>query len=180
MPPLSRPILFGALLLSALSHPALAADLISSNDWPMADAQAQIVGMIGTGRVYDLTIDHDSITLSVDHAIDPRQLSQYVWDASGVRPTMDIPNTFRLGVSDTEPFALNDLDFAAVPAVKAAALAAFNAQGAAITEIEATRPTVGDSKVTVALWTVHINDIQGNSGEVLVTTQGDVLHTTLP
>jgi hypothetical protein len=93
---------------------------------------------------------------------------------------MDIPNTFRLGVSDTEPFALNDLDFAALPAVKAAALAAFNAQGAAITEIEATRPTVGDSKVTVALWTVHINDIQGNSGEVLVTTQGDVLHTTLP
>jgi hypothetical protein len=46
MPPLSRPILFGALLLSALSHPALAADLISSNDWPMADAQAQIVGMM--------------------------------------------------------------------------------------------------------------------------------------
>jgi hypothetical protein len=189
---LLRSALFLALLLSILSLPAFADgmpsndDFLSGNDWPMADAQAQIAGMIGTARVYELTIDRDSITLSVDHPIDPRQLLQYTWNRGGVHfgPSIAndfaLPNPFVMSAHDSGPFGLGELDFASLLAVKAAALAAVTLEGATITEIEGSKPYDFAGETPLALWTVHLADAEGQTVDVLLSSSAQVVDVFTP
>jgi len=172
--------LSAALLLATMSQQSFAASMLFGDDWPMATAQAEIAAAIGTAKVHEITIGSDSIDIETDHPTDPEQTRHYSWDAGTVRAGMSMPNFAALGMGDTEPFALDELDFTNLPAVKAAALAAFASEGAAITEIEGTKPSNRPGKKRLALWTVHINDIEGQSGEVLVSSLGQVVDTVLP
>jgi hypothetical protein len=174
------PLVSAAALLAALSAPTFAADLLSTNDWPMADAQRDVMRAIDGAQVHEITVSHDGIDVEADHPTDPEQTRHYTWDDTGTRAGMSMPNFAALGMGDTEPFALEELDFTNLPVVKTAALAAFDSDGAVITEIEGTKPSDRPGKKRLALWTVHINDIKGESGEVLVSSLGQVVDTVLP
>ncbi|MDB5536263.1 MAG: hypothetical protein JWQ65_1138 [Devosia sp.] len=169
-----------AVLLAAMSSSAFAADMLSGDNWPMAGAQSEISQAIGGAQVHEITIGGDTIGIEADHPTDPEQTRHYSWDATGIRTGMSMPNFAALGMGDTEPFTLKELDFTNLPAVKSAALAAFASEGAVITEIEGTKPSDRPGKKRLALWTVHINDTEGQSGEVLVSSLGQVLDTVLP
>jgi hypothetical protein len=174
------PLASAAVLLAALSAPVFAADLLSTDDWPMRNAQRDVTRAIDGAQVHEITVGRDSIDVEADHPTDPEQTRHYTWDDTGTRAGMSMPNFAALGMGDTEPFALEELDFTNLPAVKSVALAAFNADGAVITEIEGTKPSDRPGKKRLALWTVHITDIDGGSGEVMVTSLGQVVDTVLP
>lgn len=156
-------------------------DLFNTDTWPMAEAQAGLGRVLGGSAVHRISLRTKSIAVDADHPTDPDKQISYSWDLSGVRRGFgDIPNLIKLGMGDIATFPLAEVDLSQLPYVKAAARKAFNADGAVITEIEATKPTNRPTAGLPVIWTVDFHQLDGEDGEVLLDTAGNVLEVHLP
>jgi len=163
-----------------LSLPAGAADLLAANGWPMAGVQSAFAEQIGIGQIHDITIGADRISITADHPTDPSQTMSYYWDQTEVRRSSSFVNFSALGMGDTAPFPLEQLQFDRLPEIKTAALAAYGEPDAQILEIEASQPTNRTSKKLLPLWEVHIGRPGEEEGVVWVTALGQVVDVVLP
>lgn len=163
-----------------LALPASAADLLAGNGWPMAGVQSAFADKIGTAAIHDITIGADRISITADHPTDPSQTMNYYWDQTEVRPSSSFVNFSALGMGDTAPFPLEQLQFDRLPEIKTAALAAYDQPGAKILEIEASQPTNRTSKKLLPLWEVHVGEPGAESGTVWLTALGQVVDVVMP
>lgn len=165
---------------AALALPAEGANLLVDNSWPMAKAQEAFANLIGQDLVHEITIDADTIRVTADHPADTEQTVDYSWDQSEVRRSGSFVNFSALGMGDTKPFALDQLQFDKLPAVKAAAIAAYATPGSRIVEIEASQPTTRTSKKLLPLWEVSLTGSGNDTATVWVTALGQVVDVELP
>jgi len=165
---------------AALAFPAHAANLLVDNAWPMAGAQGEFANLIRSDLVHEITIDADTIRITADHPTDAEQTVDYSWDQSEVRRSGSFVNFSALGMGDTKPFALDQLQFDKLPEVKAAAIAAFATPGSRIVEIEASQPTTRTSKKLLPLWEVTVSTNSDKTGTVWLTALGQVVDVELP
>lgn len=157
-----------------------AADFLASDDWPMDTAQQAIADTIGDALIHDISISSTRVGLTADHATDPQQTTDFYWDGDVVYSSISMPNFAALGMGDTKPFPLADLPFHSLPAIKAAAIAAYGQTGATISEIEGTMPTTRTSKKLIPLWEVHFTQGGGETGSVFLTANAQVVDVLLP
>ncbi|MEO6012203.1 MAG: hypothetical protein ABIQ30_01275 [Devosia sp.] len=156
-------------------------DMLASDNWPMADAQALLAEIIGTARVHEITVAKDRISVTADHPSEADKQRDYSWTLSGVtRGFVDFPNLIKLGMGSIASYELSDVDFTKLPAIKQAALTAFDSAGATITELSATMPTDRASGALRVLWNVDLRQANGETGGVLVDTSGSVVEIDLP
>lgn len=165
---------------AALALPVEAANLLVDNAWPMAKAQDEFANLIRGDLVHEITIDADSIRITADHPTDTEKTVDYSWDQSEVRRSGSFVNFSALGMGDTKPFALDQLQFDKLPEVKAAAIAAFATPGSRIVEIEASQPTTRTSKKLLPLWEVTLSTNNKETGTVWLTALGQVVDVELP
>ena len=177
----ARGTIFAADLSNTIRSQRL--DLIVQDDWPMAEAQAALAAVVGTGAVvHELRVYDRYLYLEADHPTDPGQARSYSWDYSGVkRGIADTSNLLSMGFSTLgyERFALAQLDLAALPKIKAAALEAFDSPGTKITYMRAQRTTDRPGPPEV-LWYVDLEQADGQEGEVVANTAGEILNVALP
>lgn len=156
-------------------------DLIARDDWPMAEAQALLRRAIGTAGVHELSIGKDAIIVTADHPTDAGLQRDYVWSLEGVRQGLvDTPNLLTLGLGGAAAFDLGEVDLTALPKIKGAALAAFEAPDAAIVEMAARKPTDTPAAVLRVLWEVALRQRDGATGKVWLTADGVVTDVQLP
>lgn len=156
-------------------------DLLAQDDWPMAEAQAALAAAIGDSAVlHELSVNDGYLHVDADHPSDPNLSRSYSWDYSGVRYSLiDTPNFLAVGIGGYERFALAELDLTALPAVKAAALAAFESPGAELVSMRAKR-TTDRPGAPEALWYMEIRQADGQAGEVVARPDGSILDIVLP
>jgi hypothetical protein len=165
---------------AALALPAEGANLLVDNSWPMAKAQEAFANLIRKDLVHEITIDADTIRVTADHPTDTEQTVDYSWDQSEVRRSGSFVNFSALGMGGTKPFALDQLQFDKLPAVKAAAIAAYATPGSRIVEIEASQPTTRTSKKLLPLWEVSLTGSGNDTATGWVTALGQVVDVDLP
>ncbi len=156
-------------------------DLWTSDDWPMAEAQATLAGVLGASRVHSVRLYQDYIFVTADHPTDSGLQRDYAWRLGGVtRGLVDTPNLVTLGMGGIVSFPFSEVDLTKLPQIKAAAREAFGAPDAVITGIDAeksTRVALGELKV---LWEIEFRQGDGEEGEVLVDAAGNVVEVHLP
>jgi hypothetical protein len=156
-------------------------NLLEQDDWPMADAQLALASVLGDGPVaHELRVYDTYVYLEADSPADNQQARSYSWDYSGVkRGLVDTPSMLGYGVARYERFALSELDLAALPGIKAAALAAFDSPGASIKYMKAQRATdrPGDREV---LWYIDLKQADGQEGDIVANVKGEILDVVLP
>lgn len=172
--------LLGAAALLAMPATAAHADLLTSNRWPMAEAQAALAAEIGDALVHEIDIGSDDVAITADHPSDPEQTTDYYWDGEAVRTGTSMVNFIGMGMGDTAPFPLADLPLDGLPAVKAAAIEAMVEPEARIVDIEGTMPTDRASKKLLALWQVTLSLPDGETGTVLLTSNARVVDVIMP
>lgn len=165
---------------AALALPAQAANLLVDNAWPMAKIQAEFANLIRQDLVHEIAIDADTIRITADHPTDAEQTVDYSWDQSELRRSGSFVNFSALGMGDTKPFALDQLQFDKLPEVKAAAIAAYATPGSRIVEIEASQPTTRTSKKLLPLWEVTLSGSGNDTATVWVTALGQVVDIERP
>ncbi len=147
----------------------------------MAEAQALLASVLGTSLVHELRIYDSYIFVTADHPTDSSLQRDYSWNLEGVtRGLVDTPNLVTLGLGGMATFALSELDLTKLPAIKAAAIEAFASPDAAITAIDADKPTDRASGDLRVLWEVEFRQGNGEEGEVLLDTDGNVVEVHLP
>lgn len=151
-------------------------DLIADDDWPMAEAQADIAAVLGDRPLNELRVYDTYVYFSANHPSEADTTSDYSWNLGGVRQGIDTP---ALGFGDSTPFAIAELDLSKLPEVKAAALAAFDSPGATITYIEAEKPT-DRAAAPQLVWSVDLKQADGEKGQVLLDASAKVLEVVLP
>jgi hypothetical protein len=160
---------------------AEALNLYTSDDWPMAEAQQVLADVLGSSRVHEVRLYEDYIFLTADHPTDSALQRDYSWKLGGVsRGLVDTPNLVNLGMGGIVSFPFSEIDLTALPKIKAAAREAFDAPDALITAMAAEKSTdtaMGDLKV---LWEVEFRQANGEEGDVLLDTQGNVVAVHLP
>ena len=156
-------------------------DLWTSDDWPMAEAQATLAGVLGPSRVHAVRLYQDYIFVTADHPTDSGLQRDYSWRLGGVtRGLVDTPNLVTLGMGRIVSFPFSEVDLTKLPRIKAAARTAFGAPDAVITGIEAEKSTdVALSELKV-LWEVEFRQANGEEGEVLLDAEGNVVEVHLP
>ena len=156
-------------------------DLYASDDWPMAEAQETLAGVLGASLVHTVRLYRDYIFVTADHPTDSGLQRDYSWRLGGVtRGLVDTPNLITLGMGGIVTFPFSEVDFTALPQIKAAAREAYGAPDAIITGMAAeksTRVALGELKV---LWTVEFREANGDEGGVLLDAQGNVVDVHLP
>jgi hypothetical protein len=156
-------------------------NFLTSDEWPMAEAQEQLGNVVGSALVHEVRIDDRSVYLEVDHPTDKTLVRDYTWRVGGItRGLVDMPNFATMGLGDIAPFPMAELDLTVLPAVKAAALAAFDSEGARITGIEADKPTNRAASGLEVLWDVDLRQANAETGNVLVDMDGKVVEVGLP
>jgi hypothetical protein len=160
---------------------AEALDLWTSDDWPMAEAQTALAGVLGASRVHEVRIYDDYVFVTADHPTDSGLQRDYSWRLGGVtRSLVDTPNLVTLGLGGIVSFPFGEVDLTKLPQIKAAAREAFGAPGAVITGISAEKSTdvaIGELQV---LWEVEFREPNGDEGEVLLDAAGAVVEVHLP
>jgi hypothetical protein len=151
-------------------------NLIADDDWPMAEAQVDIAAVLGGRPLKELRIYDTYVYFTAAHPTKSDTTSDYSWNLGGVRQGLETP-AFDFG--DTLPFAITEFDLAKLPQVKAAALAAFESPGATITYIEAEKPT-DRAAAPQLVWSVDIQQADGEKGHVLLDASAKVLEVVLP
>lgn len=156
-------------------------DLFLQDDWPMAEAQAGLAGVIGASRVHGVQINSDNVHVTADHPTDSGLARDYTWRLGGItRGFVDMPNTITLGIGGVVSFPFSEVDLTALPKVKAAAHAAFDSPGAVIIGMEAEKSTERAESELRVLWEVEFRQANGEEGEVFLDTQGNVVEVKLP
>lgn len=151
-------------------------NLIADDDWPMAEAQVDIAAVLGGRPIKELRVYDTYVYFTAAHPTKADTTSDYSWNLGGVRQGIETP-AFDFG--DSVPFALTELDLSKLPRVKAAALAAFKSPGAKITYIEAEKPT-DRAAAPQLVWSVDIQQTDGEKGHVLLDASANVLEVVLP
>jgi hypothetical protein len=156
-------------------------DLWNSDDWPMAEAQATLAGVLGASRVHSVRLYQDYVFITADHPTDSGLQRDYAWRLGGVtRGLMDTPNLVTLGMGGIVSFPFSEVDLTKLPQIKVAAREAFGAPDAVITGIEAEKSTdIALSELKV-LWEIEFRQANGEEGEVLLDTSGNVVEVHLP
>ncbi len=156
-------------------------DFLGGDTWPMAEAQAQLAAALGTARAHRVRIGERSITVTADHPADKALQRDYSWSVEGVTYSLvDLPNFVELGLGGGTSFGFGAVDLTRLPAVKAAALEAFDSPGAAITGLEASMPIDTPAAVLRVLWRVDMRQADGETGRAWVDTSGRVVEMELP
>jgi len=181
----------GRIISADLSGTIRAArlDMIANDDWPMADAQAELTAIAGGEVVREVTVRSRSIGLSVEAEGNREQVISYSWNYSGIRRGLaNMPNTQRIfGIGNLAAFPLSEVDFKALPKIKKAALAEISVAGARIDYLVARKATDGVGPAQVK-WKVFIK-LQGAAlidagnrmtGIVTLSTTGEVLNVIQP
>ena len=160
---------------------AEALDLYTTDDWPMQEAQDALAAVLGSSRVHEVRLYQNYIFLTADQPTDSGLERDYAWKLGGVtQGLVDTPNLVNLGMGGIVSFPFSEVDLTALPKVKAAAREAFAAPDAVITGMSAEKSTdtaLGDLKV---LWEVEFRQANGEEGDVLLDTLGNVVATHLP
>lgn len=156
-------------------------DLYASDDWPMAEAQAALAGVLGSSPVHEVRLYQDYIFVTADHPSDSDLQRDYAWRLGGVtRGLVDTPNMIKLGMGGIVSFPFDEVDLTKLPKIKAAAREAFGAPDAVITGMSAEKSTdvaIGELKV---LWEVEFREANGEAGSVLLDSAGNVVKVNLP
>jgi hypothetical protein len=156
-------------------------DLYASDDWPMKEAQDALASVLGSSRVHTVRLYQDYIFVTADHPTDSGLQRDYSWRLGGVtRGLVDTPNLVNLGMGGMVSFPFSEVDLTKLPKIKAAAREAFGTPDAVITGMAAEKSTdvaIGELKV---LWTVEFRDPNGEEGDVLLDTEGNVVEVHLP
>ena len=144
-------------------------DLLVDDDWPMAEAQAALEGVLGSSAVHEVRLYTDYVMVTADHPTDSELQRDYIWRLGGVtRGLMDTPNLVNLGMGGVVAFPFSEVDLTRLPQIKAAAREAFESPEAAIIAMSASKPTdiaIGELKV---LWEVAFRDPSGEEGDVQI------------
>ncbi len=156
-------------------------DLWESDDWPMAEAQETLAGVLGRSPVHSVRLYRESILVTAQHPTDEGLARDYTWRLGGVtQGLIDTPNLVTMGMGDIAPFPFDEVDFTALPKIKAAAREAFGAADAVIAGIEASKPTDRAAAGLKVLWDVEFREANGETGEVWLDAQGNVVEVKLP
>lgn len=156
-------------------------NLIAQDDWPMGEAQQALASVVGadTAIVHQMTINESYLYIEVDHPTKVKTKTSYSWNYSGVRrDIIDTPD-FSEFFSGTARFTLSELDLTALPKIKAAAREAFGNPSARILFLRARKATDRPTPPAV-LWQVKLWQSNGEDGEVLLSTTGEVIEVELP
>ncbi|WP_419696103.1 hypothetical protein ACN2CC_09445 [Mesorhizobium muleiense] len=163
---------------------------MARDDWhlPMA---AQDLAFFGTHRSI-LRVEIEPRDIDVSY-MDPQSRSQTTgmrWTLNGLSvnaPVIEMPATMRPPTEDV--FAFTDIDFAMLPALKAAALEKVNEPGMRVLKIVANRPitSIGTPQL---VWTLTVGDpakqgnwitrTEGEAWQVVASPAGEILRVILP
>jgi hypothetical protein len=147
----------------------------------MQEAQDALAAVIGASRVHTVRLYQDYVFVTADHPTDSGLERDYSWKLGGVtRGLVDTPNLINLGMGGIVSFPFNEVDLTALPKIKAAAREAFGAPDAVITGMAAEKSTdtaLSDLKV---LWEVEFRQANGEEGDVILDTDGNVVEVHLP
>jgi hypothetical protein len=156
-------------------------DLWNSDDWPMAEAQAALGGVLGPSRVHEVRLYQDYVFVTADHPTDSGLQRDYSWRLGGVtRGLVDTPNLVNLGMGGIVSFPFSEVDLTALPTIKAAAREAFGSSDAVIIGIEASKPTDRAMGELMVLWEVEFREPNGEEGAVWLDAEGNVVEVKLP
>lgn len=153
--------------------------LIKEDDWPKDQAITDLTEALGpTRRIRELTVYDKYVSLDADHPTAAEQTIGYSWDLSGVR-SMGIAMPIFPGTPDTASFLLEEVDFARLTAVRDAARKAWGEDGARIVYLMLKRD-MDAAGAPPLRWVVNFNDPSGESGSVVLGTDGAVVSVALP
>jgi hypothetical protein len=150
----------GTIVAADLSQTNRAArlDLLRQDDWPMQEAQASLLALVGAdATIRRIIVSPKRISLQRDDLTNPQAGGGASWDMSGamVSPLSSL-NLSQFG-TDHLGFKLSEVDFSKLPMIKANALAAFGLTGGAITDITARKPlSVRGKGASEVLWHVQV------------------------
>ena len=163
-------------------------NLITADDWPKAEALADLKSVIGTeARLRDFTVYPRSLSLKVDHQTLPGQIQGYGWTVSGVTRDPILSPLFP-GRSDAERFSLDDVDLAPLATIRDNAIKAWANANSTLNYMMLKR-SLDDPKGPELRWVVNFNDIGANdgsfamfgaSGSIELSTSGEVKVVKLP
>lgn len=156
-------------------------NFLASDDWPMDEAQRALGAVIGASGVHEVRIDDSAVFVTANHPTDSGLQRDYAWRLEGVtRGFVDVPNLLTLGLRSRAAFQWSEIDLTKLPAIKAAALEAFEAPDAVITAIEASKPLDRVTGAIQVLWEVELRQGNGEEGAVWLDTEGKVVEVKLP
>ncbi|MGV3491736.1 MAG: hypothetical protein ACO1OG_10485 [Devosia sp.] len=153
-------------------------NLVSDDDWPMADAQRRIAEVLGTKRLYGLRIYDSYVFMEAEHPTRPQMTKDYSWNLGGISAGFEQNDVFA-GIRDTALFSMAELDLSRLPDIKRVALEAFESPGSKITHIEADKPTDRPGQ-PVLLWSIDLQQADGEKGKVLLDAGANVIDVVLP
>lgn len=163
---------------------------MARDDWhlPMA---AQDLAFLGSLRsIVRVEIEPRDIDVSYMDPQSPSQATGMRWTLNGLSvnaPLMEMPATMRPPTEDV--FAFTDIDFAMLPALKAAVLEKVNEPGTQVLKIVANRPITGIGAPRL-VWTLTAGDpakqgnwitrTEGEAWQVVASPAGKILRVILP
>jgi len=154
-------------------------NLIATEDWPKDEAIADLTAVLGpTRRIRSLTVHDQFLSIDADHPTAAQQTMGYTWDLSGVR-TMGIGMPLFPGTPDEASFLVGEVDLAGLSAVRDAARKAWGNDGARLVYMMLRRD-MDAAGAPPLRWTLNFNDPGGESGSVVLGTDGSVVAVTLP
>jgi hypothetical protein len=154
-------------------------NLITADDWPKDQAIADLTAVLGpTRRIRDLTVYDKYVSLDADHPTAAGQTIGYSWDLSGVK-SMGIPMPIFPGTPDEASFVVGEVDLARLTAVRDAARKAWGNDGARIVYLMLKRD-MDAAGAPPLRWIVNFNDLNGESGSVVLGTDGTIVSVALP
>ncbi len=154
-------------------------NLIATEDWPKDEAIADLTAVLGpTRRIRSLTVHDQFLSIDADHPTAAQQTMGYTWDLSGVR-TMGIGMPLFPGTPDEASFVVGEVDLGRLSAVRDAARKAWGNDGARLVYMMLRRD-MDAAGAPPLRWTLNFNDPGGESGSVVLGTDGTVVAVTLP
>jgi hypothetical protein len=154
-------------------------NLIREDDWPKDQAIADLGAVLGpTRRIRELTVYDKYLSLDADHPTAQGQTIGYSWDLSGVK-SMGIAMPIFPGTPDEASFVVDEIDLQRLSAVRDAARKAWGEDGARIVYLMLRRD-MDAAGAPPLRWTVNFNDPSGESGSVVLGTDGTVVSVALP
>ena len=153
-------------------------DMLAQDDWPAAEAQAELAGAVGDATfVVELQVAKSAVQVATEVPESPNLLRDYFWDYAGVRRGQtDRLNPIVMGLGNgLEPFRLRDVSLSALPQIKAAARDAYGRPGAALSGLSAVK-----SKGAEIRWRADFAEADGRIGHVETSVGGNVLAVDHP
>jgi hypothetical protein len=154
-------------------------NLIATESWPKDEAIADLTAVLGPDRrIRSLTVHDQFLSIDADHPTAAQQTMGYTWDLSGVR-TMGIGSPLFPGTPDEASFVVGEVDLGGLSAVRDAARKAWGNDGARLVYMMLRRD-MDAAGAPPLRWTLNFNDPGGESGSVVLGTDGSIVAVTLP